>query len=46
MINISENITVLTPGDELLDNPAALKIYLAGSMSAIEGDVLIGRLSL
>ena len=38
MINISENITVLTPGDELLDNPAALKIYLAGSMSVMEGD--------
>lgn len=38
MINYSENIVVLSPGDQFIDAPEALKIYLAGSMSAIEGD--------
>ena len=38
MLNISENVTVLSPGDTFLDAPDALKIYLAGCMSLSEGD--------
>jgi hypothetical protein len=38
MINISENIVVLSPGDNFIESPDALKIYLAGCMSIAEGD--------
>lgn len=38
MINVSENIIVLGPGDNFIEAPDFLKIYLAGCMSAVEGD--------
>lgn len=38
MINVSENIVVLSPGDNFIDSPESLKIYLAGCMSATQGD--------
>ena len=38
MINISEEVTVLQPGDNFFDSPGSLKIYLSGCMSAMQGD--------
>ena len=38
MINYSENVIVLSPGDTFIDSPDSLKIFLAGCMSAMEGD--------